>query len=188
MKRRVGFLIGLVLELIAIFGLFIPYVWLTSNGTRVTLQTVPVDPRSIFRGDYIVLAYEVGQEIPAQYIKNEWQQSYLYVVLEQKGEFYERVSVSETMPKPGPGQVCLRGLLQPWNRTLSFPDLSQYFVEEGLGRELEQMVRTHRFLVDAAVNESCRAVIRGVRIGPEASMMSPFPERLSEPRSSSIPE
>ena len=30
------------------------------NGTTIRLATVPVDPRDLFRGDYVVLSYEIG--------------------------------------------------------------------------------------------------------------------------------
>ena len=30
------------------------------SGTEVRLRTVPVDPRDLFRGDYVVFSYEIG--------------------------------------------------------------------------------------------------------------------------------
>ncbi len=35
-----------------------------SEGTEVTLQTQPVDPRDLLRGDYVVLRYDISQ-LPA---------------------------------------------------------------------------------------------------------------------------
>ena len=53
--------IGIIsLWLIIIFGL-IGYKQLTIvTGTTVLLETVPVDPRDIFRGDYVTLNYAIS--------------------------------------------------------------------------------------------------------------------------------
>lgn len=170
MTRRTLFLVGLLIQLVCVFGLFLPYVWLMQSGELVSLRTVPVDPRSIFRGDYVTLGYEAGQGITVPMESSETVQ---YVVLEKKGEFYERVAQSAGKPELEQGQVCLRGTYG-WNG-LTFPDIAQYFVPEGLGRELEQAQNAHRLVVDAYVNDDCQAVIRGVRLGAEA------PEGVTDP-------
>jgi uncharacterized membrane-anchored protein len=164
MTRRVLFLIGLLLELVAVFGLFLPYVWLASSGTLISLRTVPVDPRSIFRGDYVTLSYEAGADIqlPAAM---EGVNPPTYVVLERRGDVFERVRVSEGKPPLQAGQACLRGY-PSWNG-ITFPDIAQFFVEEETGRQFEDATRAHRLIVDVLVNDSCAAVIRGVRLGAE---------------------
>ena len=35
--------------------------WTLNTGTPVLLQTAPVDPRSLFMGDYARLAYSISQ-------------------------------------------------------------------------------------------------------------------------------
>jgi len=182
MRRRTGFLVGILFQLLAIFGLFVPYVLLVSSGTEITLRTLPIDPRSVFRGDYVVLGYEAGAEIPFAQIANEKNElpASAFVVLEKKGDTYERVSVSRTQPVLKEGQVCLRGV-NPWTMydvpqpvNLIFPDISQYFVEEGLGREFESARNAHRLLVKVSVSPSCMAVVKGVVLGPEVPQ-SEFP-------------
>lgn len=188
MRRRTGFLVGILFELLAIFGLFVPYVLLTSAGTQITLRTVPVDPRSMFRGDYVMLGYEAGSNIPFAQLADEKNElpSSAYVILERKGEVYEKVAVSRTQPALKEGQVCLRGVNQwvfrdtPSPVNLVFPDIAQYFVEEGLGRELETARNAHRLLVDIAVSPSCVAVIKGVHLGAEVPA-SELPQVQSEP-------
>jgi uncharacterized membrane-anchored protein len=63
MSRRVAFLGCLLLELLLVFGLFLPLVMRVSEGREITLKTVPVDPRSVFRGDYVALDYEAGRGV-----------------------------------------------------------------------------------------------------------------------------
>jgi len=162
MTRRNAFLIGLVFELVAVFGLFIPSMALLSSGTPIVIKTVPVDPWSPLRGEYVILGYEVGQGLPENLEIN----TPLYVVLEERDGIYERVSYTQRKPKLLPNQVCLRGRVQ-WQNAV-FPDIAQYFVEEGSGRELEQMQGSHRLLVHARVNGSCRAIIESLEIGEAA--------------------
>ena len=161
MNRRVLFLVGLLFELVAVFGLFVPYVLLQESGTPISLRTVPIDPRSMFRGDYVVLGYEAGMNLP---ISNDYNKP-VWVVLEKKGDNYERVRFSDEKPVLAEGQVCLQGR-RNYDRA-DFPDISQYFVPEGTGLEIEQARNYHRLFVDVAVNEDCRAVIKGLRLGQE---------------------
>ena len=34
---------------------------LLSNGREVVLEVIPVDPRSLFRGDYVILGYDISR-------------------------------------------------------------------------------------------------------------------------------
>jgi len=187
MRRRTGFLVGILFELLAIFGLFVPYVLLTSGGTDVVLRTIPVDPQSIFRGEYVMLGYAAASDIPYAQLADEENNLVpaAYVVLEKKGDTFERVAVTKQKPELKEGQVCLRGVTQSFFGpsqpvTLVLPDIAQYFVEEGLGRELESARNAHRLLVDVAVSPSCVAVIKGVHLGAEVPP-SELPKPLTEP-------
>ena len=38
---------------------------LLANGREVVLEVIPVDPRSLFRGDYVVFGYDISRfELP----------------------------------------------------------------------------------------------------------------------------
>lgn len=168
MQRRTWFLIGLLLQLLLVFGLFLPYVMHVSRGQRATLQTVPVDPLSIFRGEYVTLDYAVGQNVPPSTDDDRY--GPLYVVLEPAGDDWRRVRITEDatdVPELAPGQLCLRASRE-WTM-LRFPDIAQYFVEEGMGRELEDARNAYRLLVDISVADDCSAVITGVRVGEQLS-------------------
>lgn len=174
MKQRIAIIIGFLLQIVGVFAVLLPSVIALRTGTPATLRTVPIDPRSIFRGDYVVLGYEAGQSAPM-----DWEYGKpVYVVLAPKGDVYERVRLSETRPALLPGQICVWGTAE-YGR-IDFPDIGQFFVEEGMGRELENLQSQHRLLVDVAVAQNCRAAIKGVRIGPaepatDPSQTSPLP-------------
>lgn len=161
MTRRTAFLIGLLVQLICVFGLFLPSVRLLQYGTQATLLTLPVDPWSLTRGQYVTLDYQAAQGLDRMTERS------LYVTLEQKDDVYERVGVTEEKPSLQPGQICLWATSNGWN--VRFPDIGQYFVEEGSGLEIEQATRARRLYVDISTDSSCRARIRGIRIGQEVS-------------------
>ncbi len=167
MLRRHAFLLGLLLELLVIFLLFVPYVYLMNTGTMATLRTVPVDPLSIFRGNYVQLAYEAGQlPEPNRMVDSAvYESGPRYVVLTGSGDVYVRKSVSETLPVLKPGEICLRGR-QEYSR-IEFPDIAQYFADAETAKKLETDARMHRLFVDISVSKNCKAVIRGVHLGPE---------------------
>src|SRR3989344_3670842 len=59
MSKKVFLFIGLFW--LAIFAVFIASKEsVLRGGQEVLLQTVPVDPRDIFRGDYVTLRYEIS--------------------------------------------------------------------------------------------------------------------------------
>lgn len=162
MNVRTLFLIGILLELLGIFGLFLPHVTMLSTGTTIRLKSAPVDPYSLMQGTYVTLQYEVGEGLPAK-----WNDvTPVYVVLEKgKDDIYVRKEFTEAKPLLTPGQVCIRG--QGWYGQLHFPDIAQYFVEEGLGKKLEEERNARRLFVDVVVNDDCDALIRNVILGPE---------------------
>ena len=43
---------------------------LLKNGREIVLPIVPVDPRSLFRGDYVILSYD-AQRVPVSVITPE---------------------------------------------------------------------------------------------------------------------
>ena len=177
MNRRVIILIGFLLQMFAVLAVFVPPMMLRATGTRAALLTVPVDPRSLLRGDYVVLDYVAGQGLPMDW--NGYGNAYTYVVLEKKGETYERVRFSLELPALEEGQICLRG--RPDYRRVTFTDIAQYFVPEGEGRELEQARNTRRLFVDIAADSACRAVTLGVRLGPEAPLEVDVEEGMMPP-------
>ena len=71
-----------------IFSGFILYKEYTlRTGTEVMLKTVPIDPRDLFRGDYVTLNYEIStlnlEEIPAEDSYFEYNDR-IYLALELK--------------------------------------------------------------------------------------------------------
>jgi uncharacterized membrane-anchored protein len=56
---KVKFIIIVMLQIILLTGMIAYRQHWVSTGERILLRTVPVDPRDIFRGDYVNLSYEI---------------------------------------------------------------------------------------------------------------------------------
>ena len=51
-----------VLAVLMLAGLVSPLL-VRATGTTAYLETRPVDPRAMFRGDYVILSYAIGEEV-----------------------------------------------------------------------------------------------------------------------------
>ena len=68
---------------------------LLRSDNVVTLRTAPVDPRDIFRGDYVILTYDIAQ-LPLAYLEGDsdfTSGDTVLVELAQEGETWKAVSV-----------------------------------------------------------------------------------------------
>ena len=138
------------------------------TGTVVTLQTVPVDPRSILQGDYAILQYRIATLPP--HLQDEPIGTILVVTLEERGEVWEAVDYSIISP-PGDGPVFIRGTVD--SRGLLDFGIGTYFVPEGTGHIIE---RAADVKVRVSVDTAGRAVIREVLVDGE-----PFDPRAAPP-------
>jgi uncharacterized membrane-anchored protein len=142
---------------------------LIRNGREIVLPVVPVDPRDIFRGDYVTLADEISN-VPAQLLSGPAprRNAPFYVTLAKNPEGnWTPVKVTSAWPgETDPGRI----VLQARSRT-SYPastwvryGIESYFVREGEGRRLEDLARSKRVAVRAAVDSSGNAAIKGLII------------------------
>ena len=109
------------------------------TGEHVVLQTVPVDPRSLFQGDYAILNYEIA--IPGR-IKtaspslrsNLRRGSTVFVTLERQGDIWQATGYHA--PRFRPDRLHIRGRIGDSGR-LDF-GIGTYFVPEGTGHIVER--------------------------------------------------
>jgi uncharacterized membrane-anchored protein len=161
---KIRFYALVLFQLLLLVGLIGYKQWTLYAGERILLQTLPVDPRDLFRGDYVILSYKVSS--PERW---HWQESpyrkgeTVYVTLRRQGRFHETELVSKSPPEEG--KLFLRGRVRQstsQNLTVEY-GIESYFVPEGKGRELERQAG-RGLSVEVAVDQRGRAVIRGVRV------------------------
>jgi uncharacterized membrane-anchored protein len=145
-------------------------------GTVVLLETEPVDPRDLLRGDYITLNYKIST-VPLSLFSPPLTNGLppgatVYVALQQRGAFYELASASTEITSPVNGRVVLRGRTQAWwdEKTVHLEyGLERYYVREGSGNP------PGKITVQVAVPHSGRGQIKAVFLDGK-----PFTEAMRE--------
>jgi len=137
------------------------------SGQIILLETRPVDPRDLLRGDYITLGYKIG-DVSANVFTPPLTVSLasgrtIYVALARRGEFHEVVRASlEPLPATD-GEIVVKGRndvprwrSSPTNSIHVVYGLERYYVREGTGNPRGKLT------VQAAVPASGNAVIKQV--------------------------
>ena len=139
-------------------------------GEIILVRVVPVDPRDLFRGDYVILGYDFSRVPPAgidglaeSYGQREqqWRGLTVYVTLvpEPDGKHWRAEKFSISQPTSG---KYLRGRITGPGR-LEF-GIEAYYLQEGQGSKYEEAMRDRRLAAEITVTSDGHAALRGLRI------------------------
>lgn len=154
--------------------------WILRTGARVWLRTAPVDPRDVFRGDYVRLDYEVSTLEPEALrgglkdsnSPSRGRDSRVYAVLQAgEGGLAELDHATDERPLSG---LFLRGRLETDFRASGslrvLYGIEALFVQQGKGLEIERGRGRDGIQVpmevEVAVSPSGVAVLKGWRWSP----------------------
>jgi uncharacterized membrane-anchored protein len=126
-------------------------------GERIKLQVIPLDPRDLFRGDYVVLGYDFNRltagRVEGLPLSSDDGWSYdnvsgrdVYVALVPKGDHYEATRISV---KPPAQEPYLHGRMVGPSRIEC--GIEAFYVQQGEGRRLENLIRQRKLLAEIAV-------------------------------------
>lgn len=162
------------------------------TGEELLLKTVPVDPRDMFRGDYVVLNYEISRldldEVPAESADFEYDDR-IYLAMELEDGYGVPKKIYRTPPE---GELYIKGTVKsitydyeptaeevpheepPVPRRTSVSEIrveygiESYFVPEGRGREIEtQQWKGKRVDVRVVLDRQGNAIIKDLLIDGE---------------------
>jgi uncharacterized membrane-anchored protein len=183
MNKRLFFVVLVqTLILLAMIGM---RQWTLATGMPVILETQPIDPRSLFSGDYVRLNYKVSdlrlEELAGDRLFKR--HDTVFVVLardgESGGEYWKAVSVHHSRPRPGDAQAVIKGRVEYtadtiWdaaqNKAVEVKHvhvrygIEDYFVQEGAGRELERPRQDEKVSIEVAVDRFGNAGIKAVLV------------------------
>jgi len=113
-KRLVGLWLATTFQLLIFFGMYVNAAMPMWTGVEVKLKTVPVDPRSMFRGNYARLRYDISRidqdHLTAIEQDNMRNGEVVYISLEPGvNDLYEFSSASLQQPDSG---VFIRGRIE----------------------------------------------------------------------------
>jgi uncharacterized membrane-anchored protein len=148
---------------------------LLKSGREITLPIIPVDPRDLFRGEYVRLGYEAGT-VPVRLLEGREprRNAAFYVVLEKKeGGAWQAVKATRKMPQEtSPDRIVLKARADHgWpqrgstNATMRVRyGIESYFVPQGQGPKLEALARNKKLAALLAVDARGNAAIKGIII------------------------
>jgi uncharacterized membrane-anchored protein len=150
---------------------------LLTSGREISLPIVPVDPRDLFRGEYVELGYAVGR-VPARLLEGPppLANAPFYVTLEKVPDgSWVPVKLTRDQPQAaGPDRIVLKGRSRFGRFALNAEDpnavasvrygIEQYFVPQGEGPRLEALARDKKLAALIAVDGSGNAAIKGLLI------------------------
>ncbi len=136
------------------------------NGREIALKTVPVDPRDILRGDYVVLAYEISTAVAPEGETEGWyfqQNQVVFVSLEQRGGEWAIAAVDYAPPDRG---LYLRGRVRTaaGSRLQIAYGIESYFVPEGEGKRYEEARNRDRLWAVVSVSPHGVAYLKRLEI------------------------
>jgi len=183
---RVPLLARYILAALLLCGLILAIVYqragILRDGKEVRLEVVPVDPRDLFRGDYVVLDYRISSvEVPKDNMDSFRRGQKVFVTLRPNDSGKARaVSISSGRPAASGTDIVINGTVTatsgcPFNevgvrdcksdrRAVQVKyGLESYFVPQGEGRKIETTEKA-RLEVVAAVAPSGQSAIKRLLI------------------------
>lgn len=128
--------------------------WNRTTAPTLLLETAPVDPRDLLRGDYMILSYKISR-VPAPPDGSDFggRGREIWVTLRKNGRFHEVAGTSWTPPGTvAPGLTVVRGRAHPGQSSGFIRvdyEIEKYFVPEGRGQP-----RFKEMVVEATVSKT----------------------------------
>jgi uncharacterized membrane-anchored protein len=178
--RKLLIIIAVVLQVLLLVFMAGQRECVLRTGKTVYLRTIPVDPRDLFRGDYVRLRYEISNiecekmqdGLKSLIVSNEYRDKNkdkkVYAILEIDEDNIANV-VSVTDKKPEKGKLFIRGRVERLGNFLFVRyGIEAYFMQQGTGKDLERRnVGGNRLLeMEIALGSDGTAVIKNHRWAP----------------------
>jgi uncharacterized membrane-anchored protein len=183
---RVPLLARYILAALLLCGLILAMVYqraeILRNGQEVRLEVVPVDPRDLFRGDYVVLDYRISSvDLPKGATSDFRRGQKVFVTLRPNETGKVRaVAISADRPAVSGADIVILGTVtaasacssnesgirdcKSGNRAVLVKyGLESYFVPQGEGKKIETTEKA-RLEVVAAVTPSGQSAIKRLLI------------------------
>jgi len=130
------------------------------TGNTYLVKVVPVDPRDLFRGDYVILGYDFSR-LPGnvnglvERDSRTGQPIFVTLVPDKDGKHWKAGKFSIERPASG---VYLEGVLTNWGRVEY--GIESFFVQEGQGRKYENAIRSQGLSAEIAVDSHGKAALK----------------------------
>lgn len=159
--REKAILIGAALFHLAVLaGMTLPRAKALAEGETLRVRVVPVDPRDLFRGEYVILNYAFSRPGGSQASFASGQRVYAVLRRSPDGIHWEADRFS---PTPPAGERFLRGRVVSGGR-IEY-GIESFFVQEGRGREYEEAARSGTLSAEISLQPDGQAMLRRLHVG-----------------------
>lgn len=145
---------------------------LLQNGREIVLDVKPVDPRSLFRGDYVILNFGDLSRLKGDLLRGlpDGTASF-YVTIRKEADQWAAIAADAQYPSQlREGDVVLKAYVKSRHASqLSSMSsvrvdygIESYFVPEGEGKRLEKLIGVGEMRVIVAVGSDGRVGIKGI--------------------------
>ncbi|MEH7081999.1 GDYXXLXY domain-containing protein [Neobacillus drentensis] len=162
-KRAKQLVFACCVPVLILLGMCVKPLYTLLTGEEMILQTKPLDPSDVFRGDYVTLKYE-AEEVPKKLVEqsvvtrlqDRGGEFEVYVLMEKKNGVHTPFKV--TLTKPDKGEF-LNGTISYIDKDnqgqeiafISY-DLDNYYLEDNTGTEWEKASAKGEILAKLKVN------------------------------------
>lgn len=158
-RQRAILFVAIAFQMAVLGSMIARSAWTLMTGETILLRVIPVDPRDLFRGDYVILSYDFTTRRPAGELpfheSHAGREIFVTLVPEADGKHWKSASVSWTRPTSG---TYLRG--QVGQNLRNEFGIGQFFVQEGKGKEYEKAIRDRRLSAEIAVTHDGTATLK----------------------------
>jgi len=161
--ERCGLVAGVIFQLAVLGTMVALRAWVLWSGQVYLVRVVPVDPRDLLRGDYVILGYEFSR-VPAGVVSHSQDLAGrpIYVTLRRAEDGKLWVPEQYLLAPPADGRPFLQGRLTGWGRAEY--GIESYFVQEGRGHAYEEAARSGRLAAEIAITPDGTPALRALHI------------------------
>lgn len=140
---------------------------LIKGGQEIVLPIRPVDPRDLFKGDFVRLGFDISRVdrklLPVDVV-NAKRETVVYVTIERDAaDKWQPVAVATALSsKVAPNQIVIQGRSNRYVPEAIRYGLERYYLPEGTGGRIEDMARKSQISAIVAVDAKGRAAIKGL--------------------------
>lgn len=155
-RERIVLLATVAFQALILVAMIASREFVLLRGETIQLRVVPVDPRDLFRGDYVILGYDFSRMSPDG--AGPGQTVYVSLEPESDGQHWRAGRISTQRPSDG---KFLRGRVEA-DRIVC--GIESFFVQEGQGRRYEDAIRSGRLYAEIAVDAEGNAAVRKLHV------------------------
>ncbi|MGE5267898.1 MAG: GDYXXLXY domain-containing protein [Deltaproteobacteria bacterium] len=157
---------------------------LISSGHEIRAAVVPVDPRDVFRGDFVVLGYGFSGRNDIALPPGSREGDSVYVLLKRQGPTeWTLSSVSALKPETATqDEIAVKAIVDGVRASRSEGGatvgglrygIERFYVPEGEGRAIETLVRDQRVVAVLAVGTDGRMALKSLEADGKAIAQEP---------------